>query len=72
MKDTVVDAIKRCQRCQQAKRPVVPIYQPQGHLKATQPLEIVTLDFVKLEPTSNGTESILVMTDVFTKWTVAV
>ena len=72
MKTSVDETCRSCQRCQQAKRPMIPIYQPRGHLVATQPLEVVALDFIKLEPSSSNTESVLVITDVFTKWTVAV
>jgi transposase InsO family protein len=61
-----------CLRCQHAKMPVVKMRQPSGHLLATKPLEIVAMDFTSLEPSSDGTEHVLVMTDVFTKWTVAV
>ncbi len=61
-----------CVRCQHAKMPVVKMRQPSGHLLATKPLEIVAMDFTSLEQSSDGTEHVLVMTDVFTKWTVAV
>ena len=61
-----------CLRCQHAKLPVIRMRQQPGHLLATKPLEIVAIDFTSLEPSSDGTEHVLVMTDVFTKWTVAV
>jgi hypothetical protein len=38
---------------------------------ATRPLEVVCMDFTKLEPAC-GKEDVLVITDVFTKFTVAV
>ena len=43
-----------------------------GHLLATRPLEIIAIDFTILEPASDGKENVLVITDVFTKFTQAV
>ena len=43
-----------------------------GNLIATQPLEVLAIDFTLLEPSSDGRENVLVMTDVFIKYTCAV
>jgi len=43
-----------------------------GHLLATKPLEVLAIDFTVLEPATDGRENVLVMTDVFTKFTHAV
>ena len=43
-----------------------------GGLLATKPLEILAIDFTVLEPAADGRENVLVMTDVFTKFTCAV
>lgn len=43
-----------------------------GHLLASRPSEIVAIDFTLVEPSRNGMENVLVMTDVFSKYTVAV
>ena len=43
-----------------------------GHLLATRPLEIIAIDFTNLEPASDGKEKVLVITDVFTKFTQAI
>jgi transposase InsO family protein len=67
------DVEKRCQTCercvvakaQQRVRPVM------GHLLARRPLEVVAIDFTVLEPASNGMENVLVLTDVYSKWTQA-
>ena len=45
---------------------------PMGKVLATRPLEVLALDYTVLEPSSNGKENVLVMTDVFTKFSVAV
>ena len=43
-----------------------------GHLLATRPLDVLAMDFTLLEPATDGRENVLVMTDVFTKFTHAV
>ncbi|KAL1259055.1 hypothetical protein QQF64_009632 [Cirrhinus molitorella] len=43
-----------------------------GHLLASRPDEILAIDFTVLEPSSSGVENVLVMTDVFSKYTLAV
>ena len=72
MGDDVKEWCERCPRCQAGKKPGNRISQPMGHLRATNPLEVVALDFLKLDVASDGRENVLVMTDVFTKWSFAV
>lgn len=43
-----------------------------GHLLASRPNEILAIDFTVLEPSSSGLENALVMTDIFTKYTLAI
>ena len=40
-----------------------------GHLIASRPLEVLAIDFTKLDQASDGRENVLVMTDVFSKFT---
>ncbi|RXN22039.1 Transposon Ty3-I Gag-Pol poly [Labeo rohita] len=63
---------RECERCQSAKdvQPVASSFM--GHLLASRPNEILAVDFTVLEPSSSGLENVLVMTDVFTKYTLAV
>ncbi|XP_034085120.1 uncharacterized protein K02A2.6-like isoform X2 [Gymnodraco acuticeps] len=63
---------RSCQRCvlSKAVQPGVKTYQ--GTLLATQPMEILAIDFTLLEPATDGKENVLVMTDVFSKYTQAV
>lgn len=42
------------------------------NIKATYPLELVCMDYLSLEPDSRDTRNILVITDHFTKFAVAV
>ena len=63
---------QNCQRCvlSKAVQPGVKTYQ--GALLASEPLEVVAIDFTLLEPATDGRENVLIMTDVFTKYTQAV
>jgi transposase InsO family protein len=64
--------VKDCERCTLAKMPQPRVRTPMGSLLATHPLEVLSIDFTLLDPASDGRENVLVMTDVFTKYTVAV
>ena len=64
--------IKNCQRCTLAKMPQPRIRVPMGNLTATRPLEVLAIDFTLLEKSSDGKENVLVMTDIFSKFTYAV
>ncbi|KAI3356510.1 hypothetical protein L3Q82_017717, partial [Scortum barcoo] len=62
---------KKCGRCFRRKA------QPQRaapmvNIKTTYPLKLVCMDYLSLEPDSHDTRNILVITDHFTKFTVAV
>ncbi len=63
---------QECERCQSAKDTGPPVQGFMGHLLASQPNEIMAIDFTVLEPSSSGNENVFVMTDVFSKYTLAV
>ena len=63
---------QHCERCQISKQPSVKTHTPMGHLRATKPLEVVSVDFTVLEPARDGREDVLVITDIFTKYTIAI
>ena len=64
--------VKSCERCIMSKPPQPAVHSKMGHLSASKPLEILAIDFDKVDPAADGTENVLVMTDAFTKFTVAV
>ena len=68
---SVLEWLASCKRCTLAKMPYKPVRTPMESILATRPLEVVCLDFTKLERAC-GKEDVLVITDVFTKFTVAV
>ncbi|KAL6473508.1 hypothetical protein MHYP_G00170690 [Metynnis hypsauchen] len=63
---------QKCERCTLAKPPQVRPRAPLGHLLASRPNEVVAIDFSFLEPARDGTEQVLVLTDVFSKFTLVV
>ena len=71
MQDDTFAYVRDCQRCQQAKTPAIRTHQPLGQLSATRALQLVAMDFTLLERAVDGRELVLVLTDAFTKWTVA-
>lgn len=62
---------KNCDRCVTAKAVQPKIRTFMGSLMASRPLEILALDFTTLERSSDGFENLLVITDVFSKYTQA-
>lgn len=64
--------IQECERCVIAKGPYLQVRTPMGSIIATKPLEVLAMDFTLLEPATDGRENVLVLTDVFTKFTVAI
>lgn len=63
---------KTCERCilSKAVQPKVKTYM--GTVRASRPHEILAIDFTVLEPSTDGRENVLVMTDVFSKYTQTV
>jgi len=63
--------IRHCERCSVSKAPFPQIRPKIKSLLAFKPLEIVAMDFTLLDKASDGREDVLVITDVFTKYTIA-
>ena len=64
--------VKNCQHCKTAKGPYTDPEPPQGSIVANNPMDLLLIDFMKLDPSKNGKENVLVMTDAFSKFCVAV
>ena len=64
--------VDQCRHCQVAKGDYNTPKPKFGHLIAHNPLDLVCLDFTKVDPSKGGKENVLVMTDAFTKFSVAV
>ena len=64
--------VQQCRWCQVAKGDYNIPKQKFGHLITHNPLDLVCLDFTKVDPSKAGKENVLVMTDTFTKFSVTV
>lgn len=63
--------IKTCDRC--VRRKTAPERTaPLVNIKTTRPLELVCMDFLSIEPDKSNTKDVLVLTDHFTKYAIAV
>lgn len=63
--------VKTCERC--VRRKTQPDKAaPLVNIQTTRPMELVCMDFLSLEPDSRNTKDILVITDHFTKYAVAI
>ena len=63
---------KSCERCIVSKAQQPKVATAMGNMLAYKPLDVVAMDFTVLEPSSDGRENVLILTDVFSKFTVAV
>lgn len=70
MSSDIIAHIERCQRC--IRRKTQPQRAPLVNITSTYPLEIVCFDFLSLEPSKGGFGNILVVTDHFTKYAIAI
>ena len=60
-----------CDRCMMAK--LGPnVKTTMGSMTARKPLEILAIDYTQLEPGTNNIENVLILTDVYTKFTQAI
>ena len=64
--------VTNCRCCQIARGDYNQPKPKIGHLEAHNPLDLVCLDFTKIDPSKTGKENILVITDAFTKFSLAV
>lgn len=71
MHEDVEQWVKNCQRCVLTKLPQPKVHAPQTPFLATRPLEVVAVDYTTLERASDGCENVLIITDVFTKFSQA-
>ena len=68
MDNTVSEYINNCDVCTRAKRNKNNV-EVMHALRASKPREIVAIDFTTLEKSSDGIENVLVITDVYSKFT---
>ena len=64
--------MKGCKHCQTAKDPYVDPEPLQGSIIANNPMDLLYIDFMNVDPSKDGKENVLVMTNAFSKFSVAV
>ena len=64
--------VTNCRCCQIARGNYNQPKPKIGHLEARNPLDLVSLDFTKIDPSKTGKENILVITNMFTKFSLVV
>ena len=65
----VASYINSCPRC--IRRKTQPDTVPLHNIEAIQPLELVHLDYLQIEPSKGNTENVLIVTDHFTRYAQA-
>ena len=68
----VTDWVKMCKQCQTAQGLYVDPNPAQGSVIANNPMDILCIDFMKVTLRKDGKKNVLVMMDVFSKFSVAV
>ena len=69
MQEEATQHILKCSRCLRRKSP--PQVAPLQPILVTQPLELVHMDYLSLEPSKGNIENVLVITDHFTRYALA-
>ena len=59
-------------QCQTAKGLYTDPNPSQGSIVANNPMDLLCIDFMKVDPSKDGKENVLVMTNAFSKFSVAV
>ena len=62
----VASYINSCPRC--ISRKSQPDIAPLHNIEATQPLELIHLDYLQIEPSKGNIENVLIVTDHFTRY----
>ena len=69
MQEEATQHVLKCSRCLRRKTP--PQVAPLQPILVTQPLELVHIDYLSLEPSKGNIENVLVITDHFTRYALA-
>ena len=67
----VSNYVKTCPNCQTAKGDYTDPKTKLGTIIANNPMDLLCIDFTKVDPSKSGKENILVLTDAFTKFSQA-
>ena len=68
----VTNCVKNCKWCQTAKGSHIDPDPSQGSVVANNLMDLLCIDFMKVDPSKDGKKNVLVMADAFSKFSVAV
>ena len=68
----MTNLVKSCKWCQTAKGLYINPDPSQGSIIANNPMGLLCIDFMKVDPSKNGKENVLAMTYAFSKFSVTV
>ena len=71
MNHDATEYVTNCHWCHIAKGHYTGPYTHEGSLVANNQLDLLCIDFLKADPSRDGKENILVLTDTFTKFSQA-
>ena len=71
MRDSVQAKIRTCEACIRRKM-IAYDKAPLVSIRSTQPMELVCIDFLTIEPSKGGIENVLIITDHFTRYAQAI
>ena len=71
MNHDATEYVTNCHQCHVAKGHYPGPHTQQGSLVANNPLDLLCIDFLKVDPSRDSKENILVLTDAFTKFSQA-
>ena len=64
--------VSQCSCYHVAKRNYITPRPKIGHLESNNPMNLLCLDFTKIDPSRTGKENVLIMTDTFSEFSVAI
>ena len=67
MHHDVTEYVTNCNQCHVTQGHYTGLQTQQGLLVANNPLDLLCINFLKIDPSRDGKENILVLTDAFTK-----
>ena len=71
MNHDATEYVTNCHQCHVAKGHYTGLHTQQGLLVANNPLDLLCIDFLTVDPSRDSKENILVLTDAFTKFSQA-